>query len=454
MADIESASAETATQDCAGNAEIETENSALHDIENQDNGLVNHIAGMLEGVKSTSSSEHCIFRVPTKVRKINAAAYTPRMVSIGPFHHGSERLQSMEAEKLCYFKKLIERKDVRLTDYVRLMKRQEQRIHRCYAEIYSNKLPLGGDDFAETYSNKLPLSGDDFLTMILVDAGFIIELLLSSHSLFNLTFAADKLPPLLGLALRFFHNVNRQYRLPNFELYEAGVKFKVDSSKCLLDIEFSEGVLEITYFIIDDKTIPYFRNLMALELCLYPHDSYIIDYIAFMDDLIKTPKVVDLLVQKGILVNRLGDSGAAATIFSNLCTEITMNFNHFYFSRLYKGLHAYYKEPWHMWKVTLKRDYFGNPWRKTNTSAAIMGASIANWLEEDALESKQLDSKYNANEVGNRNEKTEVPILAGEGPVDAVQDDLPMDKKDNHGDNKNGPAVATVKRKLHGKLCL
>ncbi|KAA8525414.1 hypothetical protein F0562_007268 [Nyssa sinensis] len=443
MGDIESASAKIAIQDCAGNAETEMENSALNDIENQYNGLVNHIEGMLEGVKSTSSSEHCIFRVPIKVRKINAAAYTPRIVSIGPFHHGSERLQSMEAQKLCYFKKLIRQGNVRLKDYVRLVKEQEQRIHRCYAETYSNKLPLSGDDFAETYSNKLPLSGDDFLTMILVDAGFIIELLLRSkfyklrdendylfndwifndlhhdlkllenqlpffilYALFNLTFALDKFPRLLELALHFFHNVNKQNRLPNFnvchftdlirtlylptskrpprtreqfkflhtatELHEAGVKFKVGSSKCLLDIKFSKGVLEIPCFKIQDKTIPSIRNLMALELCLYPYDSYIIDYIFFMDYLINTPKDVDLLVQNGILVNWLGDSGEAANFFNSLCTEITVSSKNFYFSSLCEDLNAYYKDPWHMWKATLKRDYFSTPWRIASTTAAII----------------------------------------------------------------------------------
>ncbi|KAA8525431.1 hypothetical protein F0562_007302 [Nyssa sinensis] len=443
MGDIESASTEAALKDSAGNAEIEMENNALNDIENQYNRLLAiDIAKMLEGVKSTSSSEHCIFRVPTKVRKINEAAYTPRIVSIGPFHHGSGRLQSMEAQKLCYFKKLIEREHVILEDYVRLVKEQEQRIHRCYAEIYSNKLPLSEDDFAETYGNKLPLSGDDFLTMVLVDAGFIIELLLRStfdqlrdendylfndsllndlyhdlillenqlpffilDALFNLTFPS--VPDIfLKLALDFFEDFNKQNKLSNFkvchftdlirtlylptserpprtrekfqflptatELHEAGVKFKMGSSKCLFDIKFSKGVLEIPCFKIQDSTIANNRNLMALELCLYPHDSYIIDYFFFMDYLINTPTDVDLLVQNGILVNWLGDSGAAATFFNDLCMEITMRFKNFYFSSLCEDLNAYYKNPWHMWKATLKRDYFSTPWRIASTTAAII----------------------------------------------------------------------------------
>ncbi|KAA8546854.1 hypothetical protein F0562_003283 [Nyssa sinensis] len=70
-------------------------------------------------------------------------------------------------------------------------------------------------------------------------------------------------------------------------------------------------------------------------------------------------------------------------------------------------------------------------------------------MEEDALESKQIDSKYNSDEVGNRSEKTDVPVVKEESLVDVMRDDIPVDKKDNHGEDKNGLAVSTVKRKHH-----
>ncbi|KAA8525397.1 hypothetical protein F0562_007252 [Nyssa sinensis] len=162
MEDIDSASAEIEMQDSAASAEIVTKSSALIDIENPYNALVSHIAGMLEGVESTPSMEHCIDRVPMEVRKIDEEAYTPQVVSTVPFHHGNERLQSMEPPKLIYFKKLIERGNMRSEDYVGLIKQQEEKICHCYAET-------------------IALNSDKFLTMILVDAGFIIELLLRSY---------------------------------------------------------------------------------------------------------------------------------------------------------------------------------------------------------------------------------------------------------------------------------
>jgi hypothetical protein len=45
----------------------------------------------------------CIYRVPNKLRQVNKEAYTPKLVSIGPFHHGLEELKGMEKQKLIYF---------------------------------------------------------------------------------------------------------------------------------------------------------------------------------------------------------------------------------------------------------------------------------------------------------------------------------------------------------------
>ena len=51
----------------------------------------------------------CIYRVPAHLRKLNAMAYTPRVVSIGPYHHSRKELKAMEDHKRRYFQDFLER---------------------------------------------------------------------------------------------------------------------------------------------------------------------------------------------------------------------------------------------------------------------------------------------------------------------------------------------------------
>ncbi|PSS36713.1 Apoptotic chromatin condensation inducer in the nucleus like [Actinidia chinensis var. chinensis] len=73
-------------------------------------------------------------------------------------------------------------------------------------------------------------------------------------------------------------------------------------------------------------------------------------------------------------------------------------------------------------------------------------------MEEDALESKQIVSKYNPDEVVEKNEKTEVPVVVEKAPADDMQIDIPADKKYIQDENNNAPAAPTVKRKLHDQV--
>ncbi|KAM7493063.1 hypothetical protein LguiB_027672 [Lonicera macranthoides] len=129
---------------------------------------------------------------------------------------------------------------------------------------------------------------------------------------------------------------------------------------------------------------------MTLELCHYPSDSYIIDYILFMDYLINTPKDIDQLVQSGILVNWPGDSKAAAHLINNLCINITVDDNNFYFFDLCDALNEYYETPMHKRKAILRRDYFNTPWKTASTIAAfvLLFEGLCNLMNPDSLLAK------------------------------------------------------------------
>ncbi|XP_059439854.1 UPF0481 protein At3g47200-like [Corylus avellana] len=105
-------------------------------------------------------SECCIYRVPNKLREVNIEAYTPKLVSIGPFHHRGKELRYTEKKmhKLRYLKAFLDRTGKSHEDLLKIIQDDEEKIRHCYAEDCGLK------------------SNNNFAKMILLDAIFIIEL--------------------------------------------------------------------------------------------------------------------------------------------------------------------------------------------------------------------------------------------------------------------------------------
>ncbi|KAF8389060.1 hypothetical protein HHK36_025745 [Tetracentron sinense] len=408
------------------NGSIQTENPEI--------SLVTSIRKKLQTV-SALSSRCCIHKVPTKLHKVNDAAYTPQVISIGPFYHGKESLQVMEEHKWRYLGVFLDRyRKIDLEDYVKALKEWEESARQCYAE----PTKLGSDGFVE---------------MMLLDGFFILVLFLQirtsewqdkSDPIFHTTwmlgailrdmlllenqipffvlerlFQLSEVPnqddellvllkPLACLCFSYFQKMDKfpettsrssAKHLLDFvrncllsspivipqderkcdvtrsatELHEVGVKFKVSKSNCLMDIRFRNGVLEIPHLKINqDSTESLFRNLTALEQCQEFPNSEITSYASLMDSLINTPKDVELLIRYGIIVNGLGDNGNVSHLFNNLLKEVNLPTSKFYFSGLCEELNAYCKMRRHKWMASLKRDYFNSPWAVVSFTIAFV----------------------------------------------------------------------------------
>ena len=118
--------------------------------------LADSLSGKLETLPPLSK-ECSIYRVAEPRRRLNPSHYTPQMVSIGPFHHGKEELQPMEEHKRRYLKCFLQRTEVCMTRFLTHIKDKEAELRDCYAETIHN------------------LGSDEFVTMVLVDALFLIE---------------------------------------------------------------------------------------------------------------------------------------------------------------------------------------------------------------------------------------------------------------------------------------
>ncbi|GKV24676.1 hypothetical protein SLEP1_g34260 [Rubroshorea leprosula] len=102
----------------------------------------------------------CIYRVPINIRQAEPKAYSPSIISIGPYHHGEEGLKKMEKLKKQSIDRLLQSTQpngVKLYTVKNAMEELEQEARSCYED-------------------EIKISREDFVEMMLVDGCFVIEL--------------------------------------------------------------------------------------------------------------------------------------------------------------------------------------------------------------------------------------------------------------------------------------
>ena len=495
-------------------ASMETQMEANTSSENKVNidQLVKNIENCYKSSdrKSASSTKPCIYKVPGHLRRVNAKAYTPTLISVGPYHHRNEKFETMGELKLRYGERFRERENADMKKLVNTVLEKKEKIRSCYAKI---------SDWASFHSDD-----NYFVTMILVDAIFILELFLCCYpgavtdksdksnqenqnstdpmkaepwmlsvvtldlvllenqlpffvieDLYNNVFPTkpDTRPSLIQLILNFFKDFNfqgmkpedfnnveikhftdllRTFYLPRpptssrsstpskskrcnwfsgitrklitrieaapeseliklndapasesipangsitrdeaparepkrdkvrnllfsaTQLHEAGVKFEKSASKSLLDLDFdkSNGVLKIPVLELNDSAEARIRNVMAYEQFDLGEKVFITDYIIILDFLINTPKDMDLLCDKEIVVNYLGDTKVATSVVNRLNSNVSWLGIDPKYRDICDNLNSFGKTPRHRWIAILRHEYFNTPWRGAATIAAFM----------------------------------------------------------------------------------
>ena len=377
------------------------------------------------------SEECCIYKVPQRLRVLNDKAYTPQVVSIGPFHRDKKELQEMEEHKRMYLQDFLKWSNASLEDFIELIGECEATLRNCYAETFED------------------ISSEEFVKMILVDAAFVIMVILKRHFLayrgrndriffcpwkirevgIDLCLLENQIPffilqSMLKLSKIFFpykesklimlvheflktvwdswvtddcEEINSSSEIEHFvdflriyqqptrprrpkilkrlstktakTLHQAGVKFQSGSDQKLLHIEFDKAFLKIPPFKISGDTEILLRNLQAFEQC-HCGDNYVGNYLYMMDLLVDSPEDVEILVRYGIIENFLSNNEAVSTLFYNLSRENIISSKNFYFSDVLEDLNKYYGRDWPKWKANLRHNYFQNPWSIFSVIAA------------------------------------------------------------------------------------
>lgn len=411
---------------------FETGNTSIENYDEYDR-MVEALTIILEKPESPFSFRCRIKRVPDHLRKVNENAYTPMIISIGPFHDSNINLKSMEKFKARYLKSFMSRAGIKFESLVSTIMELKERICSCYSE---DSEVLNG------------MGTDKFLKIILVDAIFILELFYRNVTgwkfddrliedkmvfiMYDLVLLENQLPffvleelfalsnssSLIDQTVKFFELFNVQkfdpiedfLKVEHFtdlirifmskqpggepqgvkerkydsevvtlkysatQLHQAGVNFQVGSSKCVLDIAFDckTGVLTMPLLELYDQTEALIRNVMAFEQCCFEEKTFIRDYFLFLDRLVNTTRDVDFLCDKGIICNYLGDNDAATSLVNKLNIHVFWSGVHPTHNRIFKDLNDFYEKPWHKWRAILRRQYFSTPWRIASSIAAII----------------------------------------------------------------------------------
>ncbi|CAO2835936.1 unnamed protein product [Amaranthus hypochondriacus] len=157
-------------------------------------------------------------------------------------------------------------------------------------------------------------------------------------------------------------NVEAEFPPTAKELKAAGIEFRCSTGESLLDIKYKNGVLEIPKLIIQDSTESIFRSILFYEYCHHYYDTYVLDYVVFLDELIDTSEDVQILVKSGVLEHWLGNHEEVANTINRIVKNIMIcNFN-FYYTNISGDLKKYASKSWNKYMAILRRNYFNHPW--------------------------------------------------------------------------------------------
>ncbi|XP_027336608.1 UPF0481 protein At3g47200-like [Abrus precatorius] len=146
-------------------AQTNNNNTSTWSLSDSEFEMVKHIID-IPILEDFRLSEYSIYKVPYNIREVNKEAYTPQWISIGPIHLGKTELNPMQEHKKRYFHFF----------WVRVSNPQAMKTYKHYLESMEPQI-------RHCYADKFPyIQKQEFVDMILLDAVFIMELLLRNSS--------------------------------------------------------------------------------------------------------------------------------------------------------------------------------------------------------------------------------------------------------------------------------
>nr|XP_023873894.1 UPF0481 protein At3g47200-like [Quercus suber]POE84066.1 upf0481 protein [Quercus suber] len=362
----------------------------------------------------------------------------PRVVSIGPIHHGKPKYQLAEEYKLTLAENFIEESGKTDKELYMVIKNNIEQLRKCFDEkvihnyndealswmlfvdgcatlkfinsaveknfkrvqIKNGQMAFVLQDLF-LLENQLPYRILDDLIQNSNESEKLRKSVQSFIDMQSMTEKTEDEPPnkepvhlldllrnrLLGSTLVSPGNNSDQEEWHSFrnvqELKAVGIHLKSSIDSCLRNINFTQkywkfygGTLSLPPIIVDDSTGPKFFNLIAYEMCPdFENDYGVTSYISFLDSLIDEAKDVIDLRKEGILRNLLGSDEEVALVFNEICTDLVPN------PEIYKDVRSkiqkYHEKKRMTYINEVIHNHFSSPWTVVAFTAALFALILS-----------------------------------------------------------------------------
>ncbi|MCL7043667.1 hypothetical protein MKW94_013644 [Papaver nudicaule] len=344
-----------------------------------------------------------IFKVPSHLRNKNLTAYEPKVVSIGPYHHGKPQFEFMEKQKRRALDNFAKRSGVTIQAYTDEMRKVVGKLKSSYADL---DLVRWNDD-------------DEFIKLMILDGCFFIEFLSGRARAFNrhypdndpvfgprghaindiavrqdLLMVENQLPylavqtlwltvpegrqkPDVGAISQWvasdimekdagFHMLDTHMeellqidkrsihdkepgKLCASELYQFNVYFRKAESYNKLHFNITTGVLTLPIITINERTVSTYLNMVARASTRESSTAAIfIIYTRLMGTLVQSTKDVRLLQSHGIIINQLSNREAVLEVIQDIAkgtisSDVIVRSNDLSYISIIEGLDKFCK---------------------------------------------------------------------------------------------------------------
>ncbi|KAG8089943.1 hypothetical protein GUJ93_ZPchr0011g27152 [Zizania palustris] len=363
-------------------------------IGSSDSSWVVEMENMINSTeKPQQRARHSIYRVPEYIKdRTKRDAYRPKLVSLGPFHHGDPVLLPMEAHKRRAVVQLVKRSGKPLREFIAAVEKIYDQLHEAYENLdkawhpkrFVELMVIDGCFFLEVM-RMFSLRGkvekdygsDD---PIFSEHGYLY---LKDNIISDVLLIENQLPSLLLQNLMFLtvdpktFQVNNQVHTFLDDILTPASPINNHLGLHPLDILHKSVCGERGYYrksTLESEMHPAsVLHEAGIHFKLHPGaGNDVTAFVYFLDILIDTPKDVTLLRSKGIIENGFGSDEEVANLINKTLSKGAVKSPNSNINNVLEDMTMHCKKMWNKWRATFIHTYFINPWVFSSLIAAFI----------------------------------------------------------------------------------